>query len=241
MNTNDLYESILNALIESWADDPTHTVAESREQSLAVIKHVVQPVIADLERRLEMARGALQDAVHFLPLRIKLAVLDEPWPDWEQADILPEVRVGNIQNALAQLTVPLAPPDDDQMLAQLTAMIQKGFVTCRNEGDDEGGCVVIGYHDLKNAQELHRLIVTGKPAPLSPVEGTWSWALEQMKAGKRVIHAELTESIGLENDEFIRAELDPLCDCFAFGPDDFSATDWRIADEPAHGEGKESM
>lgn len=64
----------------------------------------------------------------------------------------------------------------------------------------------------------------------SPREGSWDWALAQIKAGKRVIRAELSESIGLENDEFIRAEHDPLCDCFAMSPDDFSATDWRIAD-----------
>jgi len=59
MNTGDLCESILDALMTSWADDKAKSRKDSREQSLAVIRGVVEPVTADLERRLEMARGAL--------------------------------------------------------------------------------------------------------------------------------------------------------------------------------------
>jgi len=50
VNIDTLSASILDALIQSWADDPTHTIEESREQSLAVIKGVVEPALADLEQ-----------------------------------------------------------------------------------------------------------------------------------------------------------------------------------------------
>jgi hypothetical protein len=82
MNTNDLCESILDALIHSWADDPTHTVAESREQSLAVIKHVVDPVIAEHER--------------------DYALIRENWND-------AETRIADLERAITLLGAPLAP------------------------------------------------------------------------------------------------------------------------------------
>lgn len=71
-----------------------------------------------------------------------------------------------------------------------------------------------------------------RPASV-PAEGTWAWALQQMKEGKRVIHSEMTESIGVEeNGEFIRAEFDIDDDSFAFDVRDFDRTDWQLAAPP---------
>jgi hypothetical protein len=53
MNTNDLTQLILDALVESWETDETETPAESLEQSLAVIKGVVEPSYSALEAELE--------------------------------------------------------------------------------------------------------------------------------------------------------------------------------------------
>lgn len=65
-----------------------------------------------------------------------------------------------------------------------------------------------------------------------PSVGSFSWALEQMRAGKQVINPELTEPILLRsNGAILAVSDDPSGDDFAFGPEDFGRADWRIAED----------
>jgi hypothetical protein len=119
MNNNDLTQLILDALIESWETDETKTPAESLEQSLAVIKGAVEPAIADLERRLEMARVAL------ISVKIRICFINHPreamhngQPDWSK-------QIELIEQALAQLAAPLGPVEGTPPEVKLTAAEQR--------------------------------------------------------------------------------------------------------------------
>lgn len=73
----------------------------------------------------------------------------------------------------------------------------------------------------------------------APVEGTWAWALEQMKAGQRVTNGntngyyEFTDAIATAGGERFLTLYNPAGISCSQGtllmPDDFDATDWRIA------------
>ena len=64
-----------------------------------------------------------------------------------------------------------------------------------------------------------------------PVEGSWPWALEQMRAGKRVVGSDIASPICIRTNGAIMSINDnPEVDCFTFEPRDFERTDWRISE-----------
>jgi hypothetical protein len=70
-------------------------------------------------------------------------------------------------------------------------------------------------------------------------EGTWPWALAQMKAGKRVRQSDHVDggAIGISSSGLIEwidsaTGLPDRNDPFVFEAADFAASDWRIVDEP---------
>jgi hypothetical protein len=85
------------------------------KQSLAVIKGVVEPVIADLERRLGMARGALEAEVKYLDQRaeenerrsLRAHGADAAWHN-AKADTYRRTSARLVE-LLAQIAAPLAP------------------------------------------------------------------------------------------------------------------------------------
>jgi len=74
----------------------------------------------------------------------------------------------------------------------------------------------------------------------APVEGTWSWALEQMRTGRWVTFGYGSWRIVIAGWKS-RTPVFITSDSFVWLPEIFDRTDWRIADEPAHDEGKELM
>jgi len=294
MNTDDLTQQILDALVESWETDETATPAESLEQSLAVIRGVVEPsysaleaeledikdnnwpyewqiatkerearknaerrleaevagvalvrqqsalAIADLEQRLEMAREALErinDCIEPIDngrcgiCRIgfrSYGLKGKPQPCSR-----PDCLSHKIDNALTQLAAPLAPVER-----------RPHSIMTRDEYDK---FTLQGWHEVchnyESGNTAVRYLGVVEDAQLAPVEGTWGWALEQMKAGKKVTcedhrlrYVEITLALGIFDSGFV--EYHQYADrwmrgskAFVFEPNDFIRTDWRIADE----------
>jgi hypothetical protein len=67
--------------------------------------------------------------------------------------------------------------------------------------------------------------------------GTWLWALEQMKAGKRVTNSETHGYYSFEQDgagEFLRLSSPQGEGCpigLLLAPEDFDVRDWQLAEE----------
>lgn len=68
-----------------------------------------------------------------------------------------------------------------------------------------------------------------------PEIGSWPWALEQMKAGKRVRRTSVRGNVGLDNDGLLT-----FSGRYWPAAEDFKAADWQLVKDTATGESEAS-
>jgi hypothetical protein len=87
----------------------------------------------------------------------------------------------------------------------------------------------------EDAAAIYKVAIAG------PVVGSWQWALEQMKAGRRVRHSTMIDggAVWIDPNGFVDwmpdnedDQPEDYGDNFLFDHQDFERTDWQLAEEP---------
>lgn len=87
-------------------------------------------------------------------------------------------------------------------------------------------------------EQIEPIIIAELTEALRPVPGSWLWACEQMKAGKRVRHSTMADggALWVDPNGFIDwmpdnedDQPEDYGDNFLFDWQDFSRTDWQLA------------